>query len=308
MAVAARVSVLEPTVREVADGVFAYVQPDGSWCLNNAGIVVDDGECVLVDTAATRYRALRLREETLRLAAAPPRVVISTHFHGDHTFGNCVFAADAIVVAHEATRTAVAGAGLHLTTLWPEVEWGELDLVLPAVTFREQLTVHAGATPMQLRHPGPAHTADDTVVWLPEQRVLFTGDLVMNGVTPFIAMGSLSGSLAALAELRALDPVAIVPGHGAVGGPELLDQTEGYLHRLAELARAAHSAGLTPLQAAREADLREYAELLDSERLVPNLHRAYAELDGAEPGAFLDIAELFEDMVRFHGSLPQCFA
>ncbi|MFD9130191.1 MBL fold metallo-hydrolase [Kitasatospora sp. NPDC059571] len=301
-------AVLTPSVQEVADGVFAYVQPDGGWCLNNAGIVVDGGECVLVDTAATRYRALGLREAAARLAPAPARIVVNTHFHGDHTFGNCVFAADAVVVGHERTRTAMAGAGLHLTTLWPDVCWGGIDLELPAITYRDRMTVHAGETALELSHPGPAHTTDDTVVWLPRQRVLFTGDLVMSGVTPFIAMGSLAGSLDAIAALRALDPVTVVPGHGPVGGPELLDEAEAYLRRLEVLARGARAAGLTPLEAARHADLGPFADLLDAERLVPNLHRAYAELDGAEPGAFLDIAELFEDMVRFHGALPECRA
>jgi cyclase len=295
------------TVQEVADGVFAFVQPDGGWCLNNAGIVVGSDGCVLVDTAATRPRAEALRRAALRVGPDAPRVVVDTHFHGDHTFGNCVFP-EAVVVAHERTRTAMAGAGLHLTTLWPDVCWGTIDLALPTVTYRDRLTLHTGATTLELSHPGPAHTTDDTVVWLPRQRVLFTGDLVMSGVTPFIAMGSLSGSLSALAALRALRPAVVVPGHGPVGGPELLDAADGYLRHLGALAREGHRAGRTPLEEARRADLGPYARLLDAERLVPNLHRAYAELDGAEPGADLDITELFADMVRFHGALPPCRA
>ncbi|MET7815339.1 MBL fold metallo-hydrolase [Streptomyces sp. NPDC005395] len=295
------------TVEEVADGVFAFVQPDGGWCLNNAGIVVGSDGCVLVDTAATRARAETLRRAALRVQEAAPKIVVDTHFHGDHTFGNCVFP-EATVVGHQRTRTAMAGAGLHLTTLWPDVCWGAIDLALPTVTYRDRLTLHTGATTLELSHPGPAHTTDDTVVWLPGQRVLFTGDLVMSGVTPFIAMGSLSGSLDALAALRALRPAVVVPGHGPVGGPGLLDAAEGYLRHLETLAREGLRAGRTPLEAARRADLGPYARLLDAERLVPNLHRAYAELDGAKPGADLDITELFADMVRFHGALPPCRA
>lgn len=295
-------------LQQVGDGVHAWVQPDGGWCLNNAGIVVDGGESAVVDTAATLDRALGLSRSVRRLTPAPPRTVVNTHFHGDHTFGNCVFTPDALVVAHERTRTAMAEAGLHLTTLWPEVCWGDISLELPDLTYSERMTLHVGDTPVELLYPGPAHTTDDSLVWLPEQRVLFTGDLVMSGVTPFIAMGSLSGSLDALARMRALGAVTIVPGHGPVGGPELLDAAESYLLWLRELARGARAAGLKPLDAAREADLGGFAELLDAERLVPNLHRAYAEQDGAEPGSFLDIGELFADMIRYHGRLPACHA
>ncbi|AOR32937.1 MBL fold metallo-hydrolase [Streptomyces fodineus] len=297
-----------PRVQEVGAGVHAYVQPDGGWCLNNAGVVAVEGECAVVDTAATMDRAYALRDAVRRLTPAAPRLLVNTHFHGDHTFGNAVFAPDAVVVGHEHTRPAMTAAGLHLTTLWPDVRWGEISLHPPTVCYRERMTLHLGATPMELIHPGPAHSTDDTAVWLPEQRVLFTGDLVMSGVTPFIPMGSLAGSLAAIAVLRGLGAETVVPGHGPVGGPELLDGTERYLRWLRELARTARAAGLSPLEAAREADLGEFAGLLDSERLVPNLHRAYAEEEGAAPGAPLDIGALFAEMVDHHGGLPVCRA
>ncbi|WP_069768279.1 MBL fold metallo-hydrolase [Streptomyces sp. LUP30] len=295
------------TLEEVADGVFAYLQPDGGWCLNNAGLIVADGEAALIDTAATQERARRLRTAVSSVAPAAPRLVVNTHFHGDHAFGNFVFP-EALVVAQHRTRTEMAAAGLHLTTLWPEVDWGDVRLVLPTVTYEDRLTLHIGGVRAELVHPGPAHTTDDTVVWLPEQRVLFTGDLVMAGVTPFCSMGSVSGSLAALDRLRALDAQVLVTGHGPVAGPEVLDVTEGYLRRVQQLAKEGVAAGLDPLDVAREADLGEYAELLDPERLVPNLYRAYAEERGAAPGHPLDIGELFGKMIEYHGGLPVCHA
>ncbi|MHC3474080.1 MBL fold metallo-hydrolase [Streptomyces sp. 7R007] len=298
----------EPKLEEVAEGVFAYVQPDGGWCLNNAGVIVSGGECAVVDTAATASRALALRDAVRGVSANSPRTVVNTHFHGDHTFGNFVFAPEAVVVAHERTRTEMAGAGLHLTTLWPDVKWGELRLALPSLTYRDRLTLHVGEVSAELLHLGPAHTTDDTVVWLPEQRVLFTGDLVMSGVTPFCPMGSVSGSLDAIAELRRLNARTVVTGHGPVAGPEALDRAEGYLRWVQELARQGLAAGIGPLQLARETDLGEWAELLDSERLVPNLHRAYAEVLGGVPGERMDIGALFGEMVEFHGGLPACHA
>ena len=298
---------LTSTLDEVANGVYAFVQPDGGWCLNNAGLIASEGQVALVDTAATEERARRLRELALGVATAPPTVIVNTHSHGDHTFGNFVFG-EALVVAHERTRVEAADAGLHLTTLWPDVSWGALELSLPSLTYRDRMTLHVGHTVAELHHFGPAHTCDDTVVWLPEQRVLFAGDLVMSGVTPFVMMGSVSGSRAAIDRLREFDARTIVPGHGPPGGPELLDVTERYLAWIAELAKAGVAAGHSPIDVAREASLGEFAGLIDSERLLPNLQRAYAEEQGAMPGEQLDIGEMFAAMVDFHGGLPACHA
>ncbi|MER5886582.1 MBL fold metallo-hydrolase [Streptomyces sp. NPDC001941] len=292
---------------EVADGVFAYVQPDGGWCLNNAGILVGGGASALVDTVATAARARALRAEALRLAPGPPRTVVNTHFHGDHTFGNFLFP-EAVVIGHEHAREDAERAGLHMAGLWPDVEWGELTLVTPALTYRTRMTLHLGPLRAELLHVGPAHTTGDTVVHLPERGVVFTGDLVMAGATPFCPMGSVSGSLAALDRLRALGATTVVPGHGPVGGPELYDLNEAYLRRLQDLAREGVAAGLTPLEVARESGPGPFADLLDAERLVPNLHRAYAEERGAEPGVPLDVPALFAEMTEHHGGLPACHA
>ncbi|WP_121017922.1 MBL fold metallo-hydrolase [Streptomyces sp. 3211.6] len=296
-------------MEEVAEHVWAYLQPDGGWCLNNAGLIAPDGgRPVLVDTAATEARTRALREAVARITPHAPRFVVNTHSHGDHTFGNRFFADRALVVAHEAARAEMALAGLHLTRLWPDVPWGEVRVELPGLTFRDRLTLHPGEFPVELIHPGTAHTVGDTVVWLPRQRVLFTGDIVMSGATPFCLTGSVSGSLAVVERLRALGPRTVVAGHGPVGGPALLDATVGYLRLLQRLAVEGLAAGLTPLEAAREADLGPYAELLDAERLVPNLHRAYAEARGAEPGHRLDVEQMFCEMVEYHGGLPACAA
>ncbi|WP_199442823.1 MBL fold metallo-hydrolase [Umezawaea beigongshangensis] len=294
-------------LHEIADGVFAHVQPDGGWCLNNAGLITSGGDSALIDTAATEARARRLRDTVLAVAPAPPRVVVNTHSHGDHTFGNFVFP-EAVVVGHERTRAEMAEIGLHLTGLWPDVCWGDVEVVLPTLTFRDRLTLTVGGTTAELMHLGVAHTTNDTAVWLPEHRVLFTGDLVMAGVTPFVMMGSITGSLAVTARLRALGARTVVPGHGPVSGPEVFDTAERYLVWVRALAEDGVAAGATPLEVAREADLGEFAALLDGERLVANLHRAYAEAAGAAEGAALDVATAFGDLVEYHGSLPACHA
>lgn len=296
---------------EIADGVHAFVQPPGGWCLNNAGVIVCEGQSVLIDTAATESRARALREAALRLNPAAPKAVVNSHFHGDHAFGNFLFP-EALVIGHERTRSEMIAAGLHLTGLWPDVDWGAIELVPPAVTYHDALTLHVGSVRAEVVHVGPrAHTSNDSVVWLPEQRVLFTGDLVMAGVTPFCLMGSIAGSLAALERLRAFGATTVVPGHGPVSGPEVFDTVEGYLRLVRELAEQGRAAGLTPAETAREADLGPYAGLLDPERLVPNLHRAFAELAGtgaAEPLPMPVMETALREMIDYNGGLPRCLA
>lgn len=247
-----------PQLIEVAPDVHAYVQPDGGWCLNNAGVVVG--------------------------------------------------AAGSTIVAHEHTATDTALAGLGLRSLFPGVDWGETPVTPATVTFGDALTVRLGDVRVELRHVGPAHTRGDVVAWLPERRVLFTGDLAWSGTTPFVLMGSVSGSLRVLDELRALDPEVVVPGHGPIGGPELFDDNEAYLRWVHDLAVAGHAAGRLPVDVAREADLGAHGKLLDSERLVANLHRAYAEVCGAPPAAPIDLMRAMTDLATLNGGMPACHA
>ncbi|MEX5634558.1 MBL fold metallo-hydrolase [Parafrankia sp. FMc2] len=295
----------DPRLDEVADGVHAFLQPDGGWCLNNAGVLAGRGKSLLIDTAATEKRARLLRAFTDRFA--PPRAIVTTHAHGDHTFGNFVFP-EALVIGHERTRREAERAGLHLTTLWPEVDWGGIELMLPELTFTEPVAMSLGGHDIELHSFGPAHSGCDTVVWLPRQRVLFAGDLLMSGVTPFVLTGSVRGLQSAVARLRSFGAETIIPGHGPVGGPELLDVSEGYLTWLTDLARAGLAQGVPPLQAARDADLGRFAGLLDSERLAPNLYRAYDEFRGESHDGISDVDQLFAAMVELHGGIPTCRA
>ncbi|MFF4697679.1 MBL fold metallo-hydrolase [Streptomyces chattanoogensis] len=294
----------EPYLTQLAAGVHAFIQPDGGWCLNNAGFVTDGDATLVVDTAATERRARLLRRRIAESGAPTPRTVVNTHHHGDHTYGNSVFTPEATVIGHAACRRELLAAGHQLHAVWPEVEYGDIRLTAPTVTFTDELTLHVGGIEVRLLHPGVAHTPGDTIVWLPAQRIVFTGDLVFHGGTPFIFMGSLTGSLRALDLLRSLDAETVVPGHGPVTGPEVYDGIERYLRYVEALARSGREAGRTPLEVAREADLGPFGELAESERLVANLHRAYAELAGGEPGAPLDPVAGFGEMTAMNGGVP----
>ncbi|MET9961162.1 MBL fold metallo-hydrolase [Streptomyces sp. NPDC006326] len=297
-------TVEEPYLVQPADGVYAYVQPDGGWCLNNAGFVSDGGRTLLIDTAATERRALALRAAVLGAGVPLPRTVVNTHHHGDHTYGNGVFAPEALVLGHDRSRAEQLAAGHQLELIWPATDFGAIEITAPDLTYSERMTLHLGATEVQVIHPGVAHTTGDSIVWLPRQRVVFTGDLVFAEGTPFLAMGSLAGSLRALELLRSLGAETVVPGHGPLTDASAYESTERYLRYVQELARDGRAKGLTPLEVARQADLGEFAVWRESERLVANLHRAYAELAGEPEGAPLDILAVLQDMTVMNGGTP----
>ena len=311
-----------PRTEAVADGVYAYIQPDGGWWINNTGFVIGPEAVLCIDSCATerRTRALLAAVDATVDAhdarvGAPmvperARLLVNTHQHGDHTNGNCLHPG-ATIIGHHACREAIAASGiLRPDGLWDPVEWGALEPAPPFVTFADRLDIHVGDLRVELRHfDTAAHTTNDVVAWIPAHRVLFAGDLVFNGGTPFVLMGSVAGSLVSLDHIAELDVAVLVPGHGDVCGPEAIDVVGEYLRFLQVTASDAVVAGWAPLEAARRADLGPFATLAHPERLAGNLHRAMAECVGARPGDRIDIVAALADMVTMNGGRPMtCLA
>jgi cyclase len=293
-----------PRVDEVSDGIYAYLQPDGTWWLNNAGFLVGRHGVVSVDACATERRTRAYLDRIAEVTPAPVRTLVNTHHHGDHTFGNFLFRG-ATIVGHEATRPAVLEfGGPRSAPFWTEVDWGEVELAPPFLTYTDTVTLWVDDLRCEVRYVGgPAHTTNDSIVWVPERSVLFCGDLLFNGGTPFLLQGSVAGAIEVLTGVVApLGARTIVPGHGPVCGPELIEDILGYLRFVQATACAGRDAGLAPLDAARQTDLGRYAGWLDTERIVGNLHRAYAELDPA--AGPVDVFAALADMVAYNGGRP----
>jgi len=294
-----------PQLVNIDDGVFAYIQPDGSWWINNCGILSSNNDTVIVDTCSTERRTNLFLETVEQVGGGPIRAVINTHHHGDHTHGNWL-TRPAAIIGHRRCREAILEAGLpHFDGVFEPVDWGNIEIEPPMVTFDDRIDVHCGDIRTELHYIGtPAHTTNDIVTWLPDRKVLYTGDLVFNGGTPFMVMGSVKGSLIALDRLSEFDADVIVPGHGPVCDLSVIDRLRAYDNFILDLAQRAIADGVSPLEAARETDLGEFAELSDSERIVGNLHRAMFELNGAELGATMDIIAAIRDMVAYNGGQP----
>jgi glyoxylase-like metal-dependent hydrolase (beta-lactamase superfamily II) len=270
---------------EVADRAFAYLQEGGGLCVSNAGLIVGDESCIVIDALFAPSMTRALRDAIRRVTDKPVRLLINTHHHVDHTQGNALFP-EATIIAHANARREQqrVGAGV-LEWLRPHIpdlveEASALPQRLPDVTYEGELSLSFEDRAIRLLYLGPAHTIGDTLVVLPDERLLFAGDVAFHYVTPLGLEGNIGSWLDVCDRVDALDIDAIVPGHGPVGAKAELREMRGYLASIHRQARAAFDAGRDERAAASAIDLGEYASWAEPDRLALNVHRLYEEFRG----------------------------
>ncbi|CDO90650.1 2-hydroxyhepta-2,4-diene-1,7-dioate isomerase [Mycobacterium triplex] len=289
-------------LHEVADQVWAWTLPDGGYGWSNAGLVSGDGASLLVDTlfdlALTREMLTAMQPFTER---APITDALITHSNGDHTHGNQLLDPSVRIIAAQGTAdeiehgmapemlAMVQTANLGpVATPYTRDRFGPFDFSGIRVrnadqTFDRELSIEVGGRRIELLNLGPAHTAADSVVHVPDAGVLFGGDLLFIGCTPIVWAGPIANWVAACDAMIALDTPTVVPGHGPVTDPDGIRAVRGYLVHVAEQAKAAYDKGLSWAEAADTIDLGEYATWLDAERVVVNVYQRYRELDSDTP-------------------------
>ena len=289
-------------LHEVGDRVWAWTLPDGGYGWSNAGLVAGDGASLLVDTlfdlALTREM---LDRDEAHDRPAPITDALITHSNGDHTHGNQLLDASVRIIAAEGTAEEIAhGMAPEMLAMTQTADLGPVATPYARERFGPlRLRRHHGAQRRpdlrpradhrrrrpadQLLNLGPAHTAADSVVHVPDAGVLFGGDLLFIGCTPIVWAGPIANWIAACDTMIALDAPTVVPGHGPITDPDGIRAVRGYLVHIAEQAEAAYRKGLSWAEAADTIDLGEYATWLDAERVVVNVYQRYRELDPDMP-------------------------
>jgi glyoxylase-like metal-dependent hydrolase (beta-lactamase superfamily II) len=280
-------------LHQVADRVWAWLAPDGSWGWSNAGIIEGNGESFLVDTlfdlSLTAEMLAAMSEVTDR---SPITDALNTHANGDHCYGNQLLAPEVRIHATPECRHEmheVPPAMLHqLTTtdLGPDLtpyvrrmfgafDFSGISLRDPDASFENDTTVRAGGRDVRLVSLGPAHTGGDAVAYVPDAGVVFAGDLLFIGGTPVTWSGDLTGWIAACDTMTGWDPAVVVPGHGPVTDVAGIGEVRGYLAHARECLEASIEAGHPWPEAADRIDLGPYADLPDSERIVISAYNVY---------------------------------
>ena len=287
----------EKGLQELGDGLYAYIQPDGSWGWSNAGLVAGEHQSLLVDTLFD----LRLTQEMLDSMTAitstrPISTLVNTHANGDHCFGNELLGG-AEIIATEACVEEMQELGppeldAMVKADYPDpvvadfirgafspFRFDDITLTMPTRTFNGKLTIPVDGTTVELIEVGPAHTAGDLLAHVPGANTIFTGDILFIHGTPIIWAGPLENWVKACDLMLDLDVDTVVPGHGPVTDKDGVRAVKSYLEFVAREARQRYDAGMSARDAVNDIELGEFAEWGDSERLVVNVHALYREFD-----------------------------
>ncbi len=266
---------------EIGDRVFVrrYAFYD-----QNVGVVLGRGEALVIDTRSTYGQAREILADLRALTPYPVTVVVDTHGHFDHAFGNAVFR-PATIWGHDRCVTFMQRTGevrkSRIEAETPELA-GELDEVAidpPDRTFASTAMAEVGGRAVDLRYLGRGHTDHDIVVTVPGTDVLFAGDLLENGAVPFYGDAyprEWASTAADLAHLVAPGRGVVVPGHGDQAGRTFADDQATSIAALADLASRVHAGEITPDDSLAAHPFPEHPPE-DARRA---LQRALAELRG----------------------------
>lgn len=288
-------------LHEVGEGCFAYLQPDGGWGYSNAGLVVGDGASLLVDTLFDlKLTAAMLNSMKQATETAPISTVVNTHANGDHCYGNQLVEGANIVASSATAREmtevppsmlaalnkAPGEVGDLFRSFFGDFEFDGIDLSLPTQTFDKRLDLNVGGREVQLIEVGPAHTAGDTIAYVPSTGSVFTGDILFIGGAPIVWAGPLQNWIAACDLIIGLEATVVVPGHGPLTDNVGVREVRDYLSYVLNEATERQAQGMDAFDAAKEIcknmmgdTSKSFAGWKEFGRISVNVDTVYRTLD-----------------------------
>lgn len=242
------------------------------------GVVLGDGEALVIDTRTTSGHARELIADIGRLTPLPVSIVVDTHWHSDHVFGNHDFR-PATIWGHERCRSRLIENGEQqraaLVSALPDLADDIASLVIdpPDRTFADATTIEVGGRPVELSFLGRGHTDADIVIVVPDAGVLFAGDLLENDAVPFFGDGYPIEWPETVGRLLGFVSGPVVPGHGSIGDRAFVERQLGEFEAVVAAARGLHAGEID-----RPGALA--AMPYDPERSIQPLDRALAQLRG----------------------------
>jgi glyoxylase-like metal-dependent hydrolase (beta-lactamase superfamily II) len=308
-------------LHQIGNGAYAWLQPDGGWGWSNSGLIVDNDQALVVDTLfdVPLTQDMLAAYADAESAAKKINKVINTHHNGDHCNGNCC-CPDAQIIAHRATAehmlleppelvqgfldaaADLGDMGKYLTSCFGPFDFKSVDQKIPDTLFDGDLDIKVGDKTVHLIHVGPAHTQGDTLVHVPADKTVYTGDILFIGGHPIIWEGPVQNWINACDKIIAMDVETIVPGHGPITTKEGVEEVRHYLVTLRNEARRRYEAGMNYKEAAFDIALGVFDDWGDRERVVVNCATLFHEFGAADKP---DIAALFGGMAEYATARPQ---
>lgn len=224
---------------KIADNVYARVDIRQSTPKNsfgaNAGIIIGRDGVAVIDTLMTAKEAKGFLADIRKITDKPIKYVVNTHYHPDHTFGNGVFAdAGAIVISHKIGKmdqesksepALKSAASFGLT----EDDTAGTKLSYPVIAFDGTMQIDLGGVKIELIPMLDTHSSDSLLVYVPQAKAAFSGDILFTGYHPFLGEGNIENWARALDEIATMDIEKIIPGHGPVSSKKDLAEMKDYL-------------------------------------------------------------------------------
>lgn len=308
----------------MSSSAHACLQPDLGLGYSNSGFV-DAGGGLVVDTFWDLPRTNEMKRLYEAVSPERPRRLVNTHHNGDHCWGNQVFAEQGTeIIGHRRCAeyfTSEASPEVFVSLCNTDddklgslagfvhglrrFDFEGIELTPPTTLIDDDHTIDLGATRVDLLYVGPAHTAGDVVVHLPDEGVLFTGDVLFNECTPIGWEGTFANWISALQRLEELSPAVVVPGHGPITDVEGLRGLRGYLEYVYAESRSQFDAGRSTLEACTSIDLTAYSHWTEPERLAFQVDRAYREFSGGEWNEPVDTRRVFAEVAALRAHLQR---
>ena len=304
-------------LQEIATDVYTCLQADRGLGTSNSGFI-NRGGGLVIDTFWDLPHTRQLIELYTRVWKGPARRVVNTHHNGDHCWGNQLFRG-AEIIGHRLCAAAMAKERPETMQMLQQAaasgdpalasfaqglgdwDFSGIELTPPTTLIDDSLDLDLDGILVRLIYVGPAHTAGDVIAHLPEQRVVFTGDVLFRLCTPIGWEGTFARWIEALDHIVALNPEVIVPGHGPLCGIEGLREMKAYLQYVRAESQRFFDAGLSALEAAKLIDRGPYATWTEPERLLFNVERAYREFRGEPFDAPVDVISIVHGMYELRG-------
>jgi cyclase len=229
----------EQGLTKIAENVYSYIDVRGASPQNsfgaNAGIIIGKDGVIVVDTLISAKKAKGYIEDIRKITDKPIRYVVNTHYHLDHTLGNSEFVKlGATVVSHaNCKKNMKDNADITLKRAKDyglgDEEMKGTNIALPAITFSDRMEIDLGDRKIELIYPGPSHTNGSILVYLPDERILFAGDVLFTNYHPNLRDGDIESWIKVLDFISALDVVKIIPGHGPESAKQDVADMKNYL-------------------------------------------------------------------------------